>query len=95
MNKFHNLKEKVTITEVYHDKSFTMVKVTLEDYQNIKYIGIGFSKCNPIDTYNRQRGKEIALGRALKNLYEHYNSINILSEETDTPTNLLVASPLT
>lgn len=69
MQFFHLLEEKIK-KEIYKSvpKGFIMVKVILEDYKSNEYIGIGFSKCHAKDNYNEEKGIEIALGRALKNL---------------------------
>ena len=70
MRKFHFLEEKIR-REIYKStpKKFIMVKVILEDYKSNEHIGIGFSKCHVKDVYIEEKGIEIALGRALKNLW--------------------------
>lgn len=59
-----------TLTHVDPTCTYTTVKVALD-----KWTGVGVARRNPRDEYDEAAGYSIALGRALRNLSDHFDYV--------------------
>lgn len=51
----------------YNDDPMFVISNSGDYHDVVKGLKLGFAICNPIDTFNEQLGKTIAIGRARKN----------------------------
>lgn len=64
--------------DIHGNAPYTYVHLQL---RNTTFHGSGFSKCNPIDTFDTARGVTIAEGRAIKDLADGIVRMGLTFEE--------------
>lgn len=80
--KSQGIKAKVLYTEADLDLTVTdqlipNAKTTVVVIENEESRYVGVAQCGPRDEYNRNKGREIAAGRALKMLTRHVENPNL------------------